>query len=394
MSTTVDASVMRNVNKRIVLGLLYLEHTISRADISRATGLNRATVSSLVDELIAERYVTEVGMGTSSGGRKPIMLQFNANTGYVIGLDVQITHITTVVINAAREVIMEKRRDVSPADQPLGDTVLIRVLLDEIQRAKMHCPDSPHGIMGIGIGLPGLVNHQEGRALYLPNLGITNWNLRELLGAHESLPIFIDNDANCGAWSEYLTTRIPNLIFINAGIGLGAGIIINGQLYRGADGLAGEAGHHAVRDTGRDCSCGSVGCWEQYASERSLARHLRAAGAKVEVPLPPNFIEESVARARLGEAIFENAFQELGQHLGIGLVNLLNLLNPDTVYLGGTIGEAADVLFPHIQDIIATRALMNNRAVKLSSSPLSSVALGAAGLALAQSIDLLPTPTI
>lgn len=392
MSTTVDASVMRNVNKRIVLGLLYQRETISRADISRTTGLNRATVSSLVDELISEQFVVELGTGTSSGGRKPIILQFNAEAGYVIGVDVQITHIRTVLINAGRTVVFERRRDIERDTQPLDKDHLAAVILEEIGVAKAHCPPSPHGLMGVGIGLPGLVNHHKGHALYLPNLGILDWHIQESLGqGGETLPIFIDNDANCGAWAQYLATRIPNQLFINVGIGLGVGIIINGQLYRGTHGIAGEAGHHAISPTGDDCLCGSVGCWEQYASERALARALADSGVTVPAPLPAHFISMAVHLAHEGDPRYLAAFDRLAEHLGIGLVNLLNVLNPSVVYMGGTIAEAAPLLLPTIHETIETRAILNNRYATVQPAPLDSVALGAAGLALAKSVDLLPT---
>ncbi len=391
MSTTVDASVMRNANKRTVLGLVYQQKTLSRADISRQTGLNRATVSSLIDELISDQFVVELGQGTSSGGRKPILLQFNADTGFVIGVDVQITHLTTVLINAGRHAVFEHRRDIDVTSQPLSSEQLTEYIVEEIQLAKSHCPPSPHGLMGVGVGLPGLVNHHQGHALYLPNLGITNWPLAEAVARRETLPIFIDNDANCGAWWQYLTTRIPHQLFINAGIGLGVGIIINGQLYRGAEGIAGEAGHHSISPTGDDCSCGNIGCWEQYASERALARILRNRGVNVSWPVPPDFVEVVHQAAKSGSLIHLESFQALAEPLAVGLVNLLNVLNPSAVYLGGTIADAAPLILPHVHTIIETRALMANRRVSLATAPSDSVALGAAGLALAQSIDLLPT---
>ncbi len=391
MSTTVDASLMRHVNKRTVLGLLYQEKAISRSDISRTTGLNRATVSSLVDELIADQFVVEVGTGRSSGGRRPIILQFNTETGYVIGVDVQITHVTTVLANAGREVVFQHRRNIDAMAAPLDESALTRLIAEEIAVVKRVCPPSPHGLMGVGVGLPGLVDHQRGKAIYLPNLGITDWNVRDSLAAFESLPIFVDNDANCGAWSEYLSTRVPHLIFVNAGIGVGAGIIINGHLYRGAGGLAGEAGHHAISPTGDDCHCGNIGCWEQYASERAIQHSLAAAGALMPDILPSDFVDQCVREADAGNPIYLAAFETLAQHLGVGLVNLLNLFNPTAVFLSGTLAEAYHLMQPTLASIVETRAMFMNRHIPVTPASSISVALGAAGLALAQSIALLPT---
>lgn len=385
---TVDASVMRSANKRAVLGHLYHHKITSRVDVARATGLNRATVSSLVDELIQEKFVEEVGPGISSGGRKPIILQFNANAGYVIGVDVQITHLHTVLINANRDVIYQHRRDMSQSSQALDRDTLTRVIGFEIEKAKQVCPPSPHGLMGIGVGLPGLVNHRQGRALYLPNLGIVDWDVTSALANIIPLPIFVDNDANCGAWSEYLSTGHTNLLFLNVGVGLGAGLVLNGQLYRGASGIAGEAGHHAIASKGDDCHCGNLGCWEQFASERALARSLAQAGVSLSFPLPADFIHAALPLA--SDPRYVQSFDALGKNLARGLTNLVNLFNPDAVYLGGTVAEATPILLPTIQDHIRQHALIGNQHIPIKPSEPTSVALGAAGLALAQSIDWLP----
>ncbi|MCY0879616.1 MAG: ROK family transcriptional regulator [Firmicutes bacterium] len=387
---TVDASVMRSANKRTVLSLLYQKQTLSRAEISRVTGLNRATVSSLVDELIAEEFVEETGVGTSSGGRKPILLQFKVDTGFVIGIDVQITHLTTVLINAARQILYERRRNLLSEEQPVDAEALTQMLVEEIYLAKRACPPSPHGLMGVGIGLPGMVNHEQGRALYLPNMGIVNWLVRDALQHHLALPVFVDNDANCGAWAQYLATRLPNLVFINAGIGLGVGLIMHGQLYRGTHGIAGEAGHHTIRAAEDRCSCGNLGCWEQYSSENGLARALARQGVAVPWPLPADFVSQTVAAAETGSAAHRRAFQELAEALGVGLVNILNIFNPTATYLGGTLAEAHEWILPEAHAVIAERALMANRQMTVTPVPNNTVALGAAGLALAQSIDLLP----
>lgn len=385
----IDSAVMRSANKRSVLGHLYQQKVSSRVDISRATGINPATVSSLVDELIEEQFALEIGTGTSNGGRKPILVQFNGAAGYVIGVDVQITHVTTVLIDANQAIVFEHRRDI--AAQPLRRSDLTELIADEIAIAQAQCPPSPHGLMGVGIGLPGIVNHREGRALYLPNLDIADWSIGEILSRHESLPIFVDNDANCGAWSEYLTTGIENLIFINAGIGLGTGLIISGQLYRGANGIAGEAGHHAIRADGTNCHCGNIGCWEQFASERGLAQSLIHRGIDVDTPLPPDFLRSALHRAGAGDTLYQEAFKEMGENLAVGLINLLNLLNPETIFMGGKIAEAMPLLLPTVRNAINERALNSNRAIDIQMAPPIAVARGAAGLALARAIDWLPS---
>lgn len=391
MYKSVDATVMRQFNKRTVLHVLYQRHETSRVSISSETGLNRATVSSLVDELIAEQFVQEIGLGTSHGGRKPILLRFNADAGYAIGIDLQITHIDTVLTNTRREVVYQNRRQMDTGEQPLNPENLQKVLAEEVRAAQAVCPESPRGILGVGVALPGLVNYETGSVTYLPNLGITEWPIAPKLSEHLQIPVAIDNDANCGAWEAYLSTGIPNLLFINAGIGVGAGIILNGKLHRGRDGIAGEAGHTTISTMGVVCSCGNNGCWEQYSSEQALARYLREQGVDQVDAFAPHFIDKSIVAAEGGSHAYIQSWRTLAEALGVGISNLLQILNPDCVYLGGTIAEAATILLPEIHRVIRHRAMYANKTVPVSVLPSQTVARGAAGLAIARAIDMIPT---
>ncbi len=391
MYKSVDASVMRQFNKRTVLNVLYQRPETSRVSISSETGLNRATVSSLVDELIAEHFVEEIGLGTSHGGRKPILLQFNAEAGYAVGIDLQITHIDTVLTNARREVVYQHRLQVDADDAALTAEHLRALLIQEVRAAHAVCPKSPRGILGVGVALPGLVNYETGCVTYLPNLGITDWPIAPDLTKSLDVPVAIDNDANCGAWEAFLSTGLANLVFINAGIGVGAGIILNGQLYRGRDGIAGEAGHTTISTMGVVCSCGNYGCWEQYASEQALARYLREQGATQIDAFTPGFIDLCIAAAESGSHAHIQSWRALAEALGIGISNLLQILNPDSIYLGGTIAEAETIILPEIQRVIRHRAMFANKTVPVSVLPTQTVARGAAGLAIARAIDMLPT---
>lgn len=391
MYRTVDASVMRRVNKQTVLSLIYQKAVTSRVAISEETGLNRATVSSLVDELIAEEFVEEIGLGSSSGGRKPILLRFNARAGYAVGLDVQITHVTSVLTNAAREIVHYQRLELESNRIHYTTEWLLNTLRQEIQTIIDTMPPSPHGVLGIGLALPGLVNHLAGNVIYLPNLGLTDWPIVEELSRWFPFPFVVDNDANCGAWSEYLARRVDNLVFVNAGIGVGTGIIINGALYRGRDGIAGESGHTTIVANGLLCSCGNYGCWEEYASERALQRYLREFG--VHQDINPHFLTHSVQLAQSGTPAYQQAFQKLGESLGVGLSNVLQILNPDVAYLGGTIAEAESLVLNEIQRVIRHRAMDANKGTPIVLAEPTAVALGAAGLAISQAIKMLPIPS-
>ena len=391
MYRTVDASVMRQVNKQTVLSLIYQKSVTSRVAISEETGLNRATVSSLVDELIAEEFVEEIGLGSSTGGRKPILLRFNARAGYAVGVDVQITHVTSVLTNAARDVVHYQRLELEANQEHYTTDWLLAILRQEIQAVIAAMPASPHGVLGVGIALPGLINHTAGRVIYLPNLGLADWGIVEELSQWFPYPFVVDNDANCGAWSEYLTRRINNLVFVNAGVGIGSGIIFNGALYRGRDGIAGESGHTTIAANGLLCSCGNYGCWEEYASERGLARYLREFG--VEADIGPHFVTDSVHLAQSGDPAFRHAFQKLGESLGIGLSNVLQVLNPEVAYLGGTVAEAQSLVLGEMHRVIRHRSMDANKGTRIVVAEPTAVALGAAGLAISQAVKMVPVPT-
>ncbi|AEJ40653.1 ROK family protein [Sulfobacillus acidophilus TPY] len=391
MYTSVDASLMRTFNKRTVLRYIYQHDQTSRVAISQATGLNRATVSSVVDELIAQEWVREIGPGDSRGGRRPILLRFNERAGYAIGIDVQISHLYTVMTDATRRVIYEHRADLDPTLQPMRESVLLERLVDAVDRARQALPESPYGIFGVGIALPGLVNYQTGQVVYLPNLDIHDWPIVQALKQVRPYPVVIDNDANCGAWSEYLAQSIPNMLFINAGIGVGAGIIVDGQLYRGHHGIAGEAGHTTISTVGLLCSCGNYGCWEQYASEQALARYVREQGEGQADPFMPDFVKHALGEANRGNPIYQAAWRTLGEYLGIGMANLANLFNPERIFLGGTIAQAREWILPEISRVMRHRAMDRNKSMTVEVSHHRAVAMGAAGLAIANAIDLLPT---
>ncbi|GLG01405.1 xylose repressor [Alicyclobacillus hesperidum subsp. aegles] len=385
MHANIDASAMRRMNRATVLKLIRDLRTTSRIDISQMTGLNKATVSNIVDELISEQLVLEVGYGSSSGGRKPILLRFNANAAYAVGVDVQISHMTTVVCNIRGEPVYRQVRQTPLASSGDPRDQLLDHIADEVSKAVAAAPSSPYGLVGACIALPGMVNFHRGLVYYLPSLFAGEWDIRSQLAERVSIPLFFDNDANCGAWNEYMgqAMRLKNLVFVNMGIGIGAGIVIDGRLYRGRDGIAGELGHMTVNPMGSACMCGSYGCWEEYASERGLLRYLREAGADVStVGVGESLLEQAITQAQNDNRAFIRAFHALGQQLGIGIANILNVLNPDEVILGGSVVKAATFVLPEVERAIKHRALLTNKQVPVRMGNVHAVAVGASSLVM------------
>lgn len=375
---------MRRINRATVLQIVRDRRTTSRIDIAQLSGLNKATVSYIVDELIRDAWVQEIGYGSSSGGRKPILLRFNANAVHAIGVDVRLSSIKTVICNARGEIVYNRERAVPdlPAQDPRDK--LLEAILSEVGLAMASAPSSPHGLAGLGLAFPGAVDFQTGLVHYFPGLSIAGWDVRSAVAGRVKLPVFCDSDANCGAWCELQLRNFAhkNLVYIHVGASIGVGVIIGGELYRGRDGLAGEFGHMTIMPMGQRCLCGSYGCWEEYASERSLPRHIADAGGDA-----GDFVaDHDLVRRLLNEAQSDNrtvirAFHSLGQYLGIGIANIVNALNPEYISMGGTLARAATFILPEIERALGQRAISLNKKTPVAIANVHSVAIGAAGLA-------------
>ncbi len=382
MNANVDAATMRKINRATVLHVIRDKRTTSRIDVAQITGLNKATVSYLVDDLIKEQLVEEIGYGSSSGGRKPVLLKFNANATFAIGVDVQISQMTTIAANTRGEIIYKRSTPISGYDDEQNYKAhLIDVIKLEVDTAIRSVPKSPYGIAGVGISLPGIVNFTTGTVYYLPNIHISNWDFLSDLQERIALPIFVDNDANCGAWCEYTrrNNRVKDLTHIQVGIGIGVGLIVDGKLYRGTGGLAGEFGHMTISAMGFECACGNYGCWEEYASERSLVRYIRESGASLPVITgDTTMVEHILYEAQHDNRAYIRAFHSLGQYLGIGIANIVNGLNPEQVTIGGYLSRAATFILPEVERVLQHRALLENKDISLTIAANDAAAVGAA----------------
>lgn len=381
MTRAIDAPAMRRMNRASVFRRIFEADTISRIQISKDLDMNKATVSSIVDDLIQHQFVNETGYGQSQGGRKPVLLELNGTAAYIISIDVQITHMTIAISSLKGELIWLQDQPLYHAGQRPTKDDLVEKLEREIRLALNHVPPSPHGILGVGIALPGMVNANTGYVHYLPNLEMFDWPMKLDLEARIQLPIFIDNDANCGALAEHIRMRAASMAFVNAGIGVGVGIITNGQPYRGHDGIAGEYGHTTISAMGLRCSCGSYGCWEEYASERGLLRILQDRGEEHKTKIPdPGFTAACIDKARDGSETYLEAFSELGKNLGLGIANICNALNPERIFLGGSIAKAYPYIVEAIDQVLAQRAVSRNKRIRVDLSAQDTVVRGAARL--------------
>jgi N-acetylglucosamine repressor len=380
--TIIDSFEMRRLNKVTVLNAIRDNKQISRIAISEKTGLNKATVSSIVDQLIQEQFVVETGLGVSKGGRKPRILTLHANAAFSIGVDIQIHSVRIVLCNLENEVLQEK---VVPqkSETRMSNTDVLEMLTTEISSMMERVPDSPNGIVGIGISLPGLVDFTRGYAVYIPNMELRDFPLAEKLSNRFSIPVYVDNDANCGAWALFRKySKARSLVYINVGIGIGVGIVIGGTLYRGKNGFAGEYGHMTIHAEGVRCRCGNYGCWEQYASEQALFRYIQDNYKPLESPyqFDQNLVQEVVKHADEGSPEAIHALQKQAYSLGIGMANIINSLDPEVVVLSGRVSLSEKYVMPEIRNVLYQRVLSGGHLFTVAMAPENTRSIGAAGI--------------
>lgn len=395
---TADQLLVKQINKMLVLNTIYKEKPISRADIAKLTGLNKSTVSALVDELLVEGLILEIGIGESQGGRKPINLSINKEIGCVIGIDLGVNYISSILTNFAGQILWEKRITIKNIiDSPQQK---IHDLLELIQETITHAPLTGRGIIGMGIGVPGLVNYDHGCVMSAPNLLWENIKLKEIVEEEFHIPTLIDNEANAGAIGEKwfgLGKKASEIVYVSAGTGIGAGIIINNELYRGAGGLAGEIGHMTVDVHGIKCNCGNIGCWEEYASEKALIRYFKEYAS--EYPQSILLAKDSgtyldnlnifqiIDAASKGDSLAIAGFKNIGYYLGVGVANLINAFNPKCVVIGNVLPLAGDILMDELRQEVARRCFSSKYSqVKITSSELymNACALGAVALVISR----------
>jgi glucokinase-like ROK family protein len=347
---TWNQQVVKKNNKALVLQLIMEKEPISRADIAQVSGLNKGTVSSLVNELLEEELIYESGPGESSGGRRPVILHFNKDAGYAIGIDIGVNYVLSVLTDLKGNILTEKNQMISRTTYSAIMTIvknMIQSLIDEM-------PKSRYGIVGVGVGVPGIVN-KEGTILLAPNLGWTNIQLKEDLERIFHFPVIIENEANAGAVGEQqfgAGQDFQNILYVSAGIGIGVGIILNKELYQGKNGFSGEMGHMIIDINGKQCNCGSRGCWEAYASEHAL---LEMADQEIDS------LETLIKQAKNSDKGAIALLKIVGNYLGIGINNIINTFNPDQVIIGNRLAFAKEWIEEPIRATIEKHTLAYHR---------------------------------
>lgn len=344
----VDRKLMKDINQNTLLNLIRRHAPISRPQLTSLSGLSPATVMSLTNRLIEHGFVRERGMAESTGGRKAALLEIRPDAGFAVGLAVRGFETTGVLVNLHGDIVFAERMEITLRHE---HTRAIELLAGCVTQVLMRAGISADQVIGVGCALSGYIDAQAGRCVDSWNLDWHHVEISQPLSRHLSLPIFIDNDVSCLTTYEKLFGRCngcQNFLTVSLGRGIGLGLVINGEVHRGATGGAGELGHTVAVVGGRLCECGKRGCLEEYVSFRgiiaSYQEYLSNASnmGKMKHALPAwdmqheeELIFELLERADQGDEEAQLAFRHSGELLGLGLANLVNVLNPECILLTG-----------------------------------------------------------
>jgi len=357
---------LHSPTQALILKTIRDEGSISRADIARATGLTAPTVTKIVSELLQAGLVEETGQGKSEGGRPPILLSLNPTSYYIIGVDLARTGIHGIVTDLNAQIIRRVNAD-SSLSHPIDIT--LETLLDVLSQLITDSPVDRKRILGIGIGAPGPLSSSQGLIISPPNFsGWSNIPLRRIVEKEFGIPTYLDNDANaCTLAEKWFGDGQPydRFVYIAAGTGTGAGMIINGELDSGANDIAGELGHTTVDINGPRCSCGNYGCLELYTSGTAVVERARRALSYGQQSHIRDLVEDDLDAITLstvieaglaGDQLAEQVLRETGRYLGVGAVNAINLFDPEVVFIGRELSLAGDLVLDPIRQMVAERA--------------------------------------
>lgn len=354
-----DRSDIRWLNAVNVLQQLKFNGPMSRAQIAASLGLTRATVSKIVSVLLDLSIVNETELDQGAAGRPGLLLNLNPNCGSMIAVDVNLDYISVVLSNVGQEVLWSMRLPLLPDLGPEEGLSLVAELIEqalEISTLKgLPC-------QGICVALAGLVNRDIGELSYGPTSGWEHVPLKAALEGRYKLPVYVENEAHSGAIGVHHFGPRPgvrNLIYLSLGVGLAAGIFVDGVLLRGKQGFAGQVGHTHFTGNGVRCGCGKLGCWVTEIGASAVKRKLTSAGVTIpsKIGAGVDWTGLILEKAKSGDPTVLQVLSEVGVQLGAGAARLVETFNPSMIVIGGRMGQLMKIAELQIKDAIFANTL-------------------------------------
>ena len=379
---TGDQSLLKRINRMALVRLVKAEPGLSRVELAHRTGLTKTTVGMLVQELIEEGWLHQSAPAEGQGvGRRPLPLTLDREHIGLLGAEIGVDYLNVVACNLQGEAFQS--RCVPYQHRDVGRS--LKTLAAMVARAHQELVEGGRRVLGIGVGVPGMLDLMDGVLRFAPNLGWHGVRFEPLLKARLAeagcghLPVIVSNDAKAAALSEYVFGTEHHsgpLVYLAIGIGLGGGIVLSDRLYLGHDGIAGEVGHTILEPGGPRCACGRRGCAETLVSQRAVSRDLTGRDSPI---LSIDLIRQRLAG---GDKAALRATRKAGEHLGIVLQNVANTYNPAVIVLGGPLVQLGD---PFLKPALASMKAHGGRfdfhrhSVRLCRFGIDACALGAAG---------------
>jgi predicted NBD/HSP70 family sugar kinase len=392
MSSTDSRSSQRNANRSRVIGALRQRGAMSRGALLDV-GLSRSTVQSVVDELLDAGTVVEVGPHTARNtGRPPILVGLRGSLGVTVGIEIANGIVRAAICNVAQELLLHDAVAVDDRNEPAETLELTSTLIDKMLAQTGFRRGQ---VIGVGIAMPGPIQRRTGligRACTLkPWVGV---NAHTVATETLRLPALVDNDANLAAIAEVTwgaARGLRDITYVYTATGIGAGFVINGELYVGANGTAGEIGHTTIDENGLVCECGGRGCLNTLANPNAITQNLlQSHGARLS-------IADVIRLAHEGDAGCRRVLTDAGRHIGVAMANMYNLLDPELIVLGGNLAAAGAILIDPLRESMARRAIHAGEAIPpVVAGELDDrvvVVVGAAAAVLRDSVNF-PFPLL
>lgn len=381
---------MKKLNKSLILKKILNDGPISRAEIAKAIKLTPPTVGTIVKELIEQQIVKESAQGESKGGRKPTLLVIDHDAFCVIGIDAGPREVSVVLTNLQANLIDKKKVGVTKG---IAKQDYLALLINEAEALINRNETYTDKLIGIGVAMHGVVDAENGVGLFAPNLHLRDIPVKDVLTKHFDLVVQVENDARALALGETWFGQgkgINNLLAVNIGSGVGAGVVLDGELYRGDAHIAGEIGHMTIDLHGDTCSCGNKGCLQTIVSGEAIQKRAEQAlidGVETTLMTPSPTAYDLFIAAEAGDCFSQSCLTETAEAIGIGLTNVIHTINPDRILLNGGVMKASKYLLPEIKATVNRRALTKTAKetpIFVSELGDEATALGAVALVLVE----------
>lgn len=353
---------MKLQNQSTVLNMIRLKEPISRAEIAKLTNLTPPTVSSLVSELIEKNLITEEQVTVSkAGGRKPIMLRINYKAHYILGVYAAAEIVRVILTTMDGKIVSDYSQEIT--DLPTK-SVFLQMIIDNIHYILEKSEIEKNLILGIGVAMHGLVDPNQGLAIFSPHLQLENIPIKDCLESEFQIPVIVENDVRALAIAESWFGQgqgVSDFICLSVGRGIGSGIFINNEIYKSSFNTAGEIGHTILDINGPKCKCGNNGCLEAYSSETAILNKvnkvlLNNQDSLIHQWLKVNKEELSIKlvfnAAKQGDLLAISILKDAGKSLGLAAANIINILKPSKLIVEGCIFELGDYVFPPLVEMI------------------------------------------